>query len=170
MKQEDDVVGVGPAQEAAIPDEGIANPIAVKVGPLADAAYLKELTRRLNPDNVPGRLTLIHRLGAKEVTIHIRTAEEYIPVTKEEIFEAKREGVRIKGLRTPAGLVLDAGGRPIGGPRLAVIGGPCSVGSRARIVEAARRAGAERLVSEDFSPGQRIAGLTIMNPFEPAQR
>jgi formate dehydrogenase major subunit len=51
------------------------------------------------------------RLGAQEVTIHIRTAEEYIPVTKEEIFEAKREGVRIKGLRTPVGLELDGAGR-----------------------------------------------------------
>ena len=51
------------------------------------------------------------RLGAKEVTIHIRTAEEYIPVTKEEIFEAKREGIRIKGLRTPVGVVLDEKGR-----------------------------------------------------------
>jgi 3-deoxy-7-phosphoheptulonate synthase len=46
---------------------GIANPIAVKVGPSADAAYLKELTRALNPDNVPGRLTLIHRLGARDI-------------------------------------------------------------------------------------------------------
>jgi formate dehydrogenase major subunit len=47
------------------------------------------------------------RLGAQEVTIHIRTAEEYIPVTQEEIFEAKREGVRIKGLRTPVGLTAE---------------------------------------------------------------
>ena len=47
------------------------------------------------------------RLGAQEVTIHIRTAEEYIPVTQEEIFEAKREGVRIKGLRTPVGLTVE---------------------------------------------------------------
>jgi len=47
------------------------------------------------------------RLGAHEVTIHIRTAEEYIPVTPEEIFEAKREGVRIKGLRTPVGLTAE---------------------------------------------------------------
>ncbi|MBS0374977.1 MAG: 3-deoxy-7-phosphoheptulonate synthase [Proteobacteria bacterium] len=46
---------------------GLANPIAVKVGPAADAAYLKELTRVLNPDNVPGRLTLIHRFGAKDI-------------------------------------------------------------------------------------------------------
>jgi len=51
------------------------------------------------------------RLGAEEVTIHIRTAEEYIPVTKEEIFEAKREGVRIKGLRSPVGVLLDTQGR-----------------------------------------------------------
>ena len=46
---------------------GIANPVAVKVGPAADAAYLKELTRVLNPDNVAGRLTLIHRLGARDI-------------------------------------------------------------------------------------------------------
>lgn len=47
------------------------------------------------------------RLGAQEVTIHLRTAEEYIPVAPEEIFEAKREGVRIKGLRTPVGLTAE---------------------------------------------------------------
>jgi formate dehydrogenase major subunit len=44
------------------------------------------------------------RLGAEEITIHIRTTEEYIPVTKEEIFEAKREGVKLHGLRTPVAL------------------------------------------------------------------
>jgi formate dehydrogenase major subunit len=54
------------------------------------------------------------RLGAEEVIIHIRTAEEYIPVTKEEIFEAKREGIRIRGLRTPIGIELDADGRLTG--------------------------------------------------------
>ena len=46
------------------------------------------------------------RLGAEEVTIHIRTAEDYIPVAKDEIFEAKREGIRIKGLRSPVGLIV----------------------------------------------------------------
>jgi formate dehydrogenase major subunit len=50
------------------------------------------------------------RLGAKEVTIHIRTTEEYIPVTKDEIFEAKREGIKIHGLRTPVRLVTDQAG------------------------------------------------------------
>lgn len=54
------------------------------------------------------------RLGALDVTIHIRTAEEYIPVTKDEIFEAKREGIKIKGLRSPAGLRIDDAGRVSG--------------------------------------------------------
>jgi len=51
------------------------------------------------------------RLGGEQVNIHIRTAEEYIPVTKEEIFEAKREGIKILGLRTPVGLLTDADGK-----------------------------------------------------------
>lgn len=50
------------------------------------------------------------RLGAEEVTVHIRTAEEYIPVTKDELFEAKREGIRIKGLRSPVRLLTDEKG------------------------------------------------------------
>jgi len=50
------------------------------------------------------------RLGADEVTIHLRTTEEYIPVTKEEIFESKREGVMIHGLRTPTGLIVGPDG------------------------------------------------------------
>ena len=51
------------------------------------------------------------RLGADDVTIHIRTTEEYIPVTKDEIFECKREGIRIKGLHSPAQLVVGDDGR-----------------------------------------------------------
>ncbi len=50
------------------------------------------------------------RLGAEEITIHIRTTEKYIPVTKDEIFEAKREGVKIVGLRSPVELVTDENG------------------------------------------------------------
>ncbi len=54
------------------------------------------------------------RLGAEDVTIHIRTTEEYIPVTREEIFEAKREGTKILGLRTPVALITDDDGRLTG--------------------------------------------------------
>ncbi len=51
------------------------------------------------------------RLGAESVTIHIRTTEDYIPVTKEEVTETKREGAKILGLRTPVSLITDAEGR-----------------------------------------------------------
>ena len=46
---------------------GIANPVAVKVGAAMDAAWLQGLVATLNPQNQPGRLTLIHRFGAKDI-------------------------------------------------------------------------------------------------------
>ncbi len=46
---------------------GIANPVAIKLGPGMDAEWLQELISILNPNNEPGRLTLIHRFGAKHV-------------------------------------------------------------------------------------------------------
>jgi len=46
---------------------GIANPIAVKIGPTMTVDWLHGLLDRLHPDNEPGRLTLIHRFGAKRI-------------------------------------------------------------------------------------------------------
>ncbi len=46
---------------------GIANPIGVKVGEGMDAATVGELVHILNPDDEPGRLTLIHRFGASRI-------------------------------------------------------------------------------------------------------
>jgi 3-deoxy-7-phosphoheptulonate synthase len=46
---------------------GIANPIGVKVGAAMSAEWLKELIQVLNPQNVPGRLTFIHRFGYKDI-------------------------------------------------------------------------------------------------------
>lgn len=46
---------------------GICNPIAVKVGPDADHQWLRELINLLNPQNEPGRLTLVTRLGSENV-------------------------------------------------------------------------------------------------------
>jgi 3-deoxy-7-phosphoheptulonate synthase len=46
---------------------GIANPIAVKVGPSMTPAVLQRLLDRLDPENEPGRLTLIHRFGCERV-------------------------------------------------------------------------------------------------------
>lgn len=47
---------------------GIRNPIGVKVGPSMDPEELVQLVSILNPDNEPGRLTLIVRMGARKVT------------------------------------------------------------------------------------------------------
>jgi 3-deoxy-7-phosphoheptulonate synthase len=46
---------------------GIANPIGVKVGPGMTTEWLQQLIGVLNPNNEPGRLTLIHRFGAKSI-------------------------------------------------------------------------------------------------------
>lgn len=43
---------------------GIKNPVAIKVGPGTEKSTLKSLINILNPDNIPGRLALITRLGA----------------------------------------------------------------------------------------------------------
>jgi 3-deoxy-7-phosphoheptulonate synthase len=46
---------------------GVHNPVGVKLGPSATAEEVEALAARLNPGNVPGRLTLISRMGAGNV-------------------------------------------------------------------------------------------------------
>ena len=46
---------------------GIRNPVAVKVGPSVTPDALLRLVEVLNPDNQPGRLTLVHRMGADRI-------------------------------------------------------------------------------------------------------
>ena len=46
---------------------GVNNPVGVKLGPAATAEEAVALCERLNPHRVPGRLTLITRMGASEV-------------------------------------------------------------------------------------------------------
>ena len=46
---------------------GIRNPIAVKVGPSVTPDQLRGLIDMLNPDDEPGRLSLIHRMGATQI-------------------------------------------------------------------------------------------------------
>ena len=50
---------------------GIANPIGVKVGAAMTDEWLQELVATLNPHNQPGRLTLIHRFGVKDIEQHL---------------------------------------------------------------------------------------------------
>ena len=46
---------------------GIGNPVGLKCGPSLDPDELVRLIETLNPDNVPGKLTLIARMGADKV-------------------------------------------------------------------------------------------------------
>ena len=46
---------------------GIANPIGIKIGPGMTAEWLQELIVVLNSNNEPGRISLIHRFGAKSI-------------------------------------------------------------------------------------------------------
>ena len=46
---------------------GIANPIGIKIGPDMTVEYLQKLIGILNPNNDPGRISLIHRFGAKSI-------------------------------------------------------------------------------------------------------
>ncbi|MCU1490501.1 MAG: phospho-2-dehydro-3-deoxyheptonate aldolase [Acidimicrobiaceae bacterium] len=47
---------------------GVHNPIGVKLGPTATAEEVLELCERLNPARIPGRLTLVCRMGVSKVT------------------------------------------------------------------------------------------------------
>ena len=50
---------------------GVQNPIGLKCGPSISADDLKRLIATLNPENEPGRLTLIARFGAGQVGDHL---------------------------------------------------------------------------------------------------
>lgn len=64
---------------------GIANPIGIKVGPTMRADEIVPLVRALSPDNEPGRVTLITRMGAK------RVAELLPPIVR----AVKEAGLRV---------------------------------------------------------------------------
>ena len=46
---------------------GVHNPLGAKLGPSAEPDEVVALCERLNPDRVGGRLTLISRLGARQI-------------------------------------------------------------------------------------------------------
>ena len=48
---------------------GVANPIGLKLGPTADPDTVLRLVDVLTPDNQPGRLTLISRMGADKIEV-----------------------------------------------------------------------------------------------------
>ncbi|WP_020590077.1 class II 3-deoxy-7-phosphoheptulonate synthase [Desulfobacter curvatus] len=65
--------------------KGVLNPIGVKIGPDHDIDNIKQLIDVLNPENEPGRLTLITRMGCGNI-------EKKLPALLREI---KKEGSHI---------------------------------------------------------------------------
>lgn len=70
---------------------GLRNPVAVKIGPSVSADQLMRLADVLNPENEPGRLTFIQRMGAAKV-------EEKLPALVQAI---QREGRRVLWICDP---------------------------------------------------------------------
>lgn len=60
---------------------GIANPVGVKIGAAMDAAWLQRLVTTLNPQNIPGKLALIHRYGAKDIESGLPKAIQAVRAT-----------------------------------------------------------------------------------------
>lgn len=50
---------------------GVLNPLGMKVGPKHDIDDILAIIEKLNPENEPGRITLITRFGAKEIEKHL---------------------------------------------------------------------------------------------------
>jgi len=70
---------------------GIRNPVAVKIGPSVTPEQLLRLADVLNPDNEPGRLSFIQRMGAGKV-------EEKLPALVQAV---QREGRRVLWICDP---------------------------------------------------------------------
>ena len=64
---------------------GIANPVGVKVGAAMDAQWLQQLVTTLNPQNVPGKLVLIHRFGAKQIEEALPKAIQAVRATGHQV-------------------------------------------------------------------------------------
>lgn len=70
---------------------GIENPVGIKIGPSTSTDSLRRLLTRLNPANEPGRVALIHRLGARRI-------EELLPGL---IACVRNEGARVLWISDP---------------------------------------------------------------------
>ncbi len=60
---------------------GIENPMGIKLGPAMTTEWLVGLLDALDPDRVPGKITLIHRMGAGNVTKSLPPLVEAVRTT-----------------------------------------------------------------------------------------
>jgi 3-deoxy-7-phosphoheptulonate synthase len=65
--------------------KGVSNPLGLKVGPSMEVDELRRLVDALNPENIPGRLTLISRMG------HARISELLPPLIDALRQDGRRE-------------------------------------------------------------------------------
>ncbi len=73
---------------------GIANPVGVKICAAMSDEWLQELVAVLNPNNQPGRLTLIHRFGVKEIEQHLPRVIEAVRRTGQTVLWTLRSHAR----------------------------------------------------------------------------
>jgi 3-deoxy-7-phosphoheptulonate synthase len=64
---------------------GISNPVGVKLGPSMTTDELSALLEVLSPENEPGRLTLIHRFGAKKIAKHLPSLIEAVAKSRKTV-------------------------------------------------------------------------------------
>jgi len=60
---------------------GISNPMGIKIGPTMTPEWLTGLCQTLNPMGEPGRLVLIHRMGARQVEERLPPLIEAVSAT-----------------------------------------------------------------------------------------
>ena len=60
---------------------GISNPVGIKVGPGMSAEWVQGLCEVLNPRQEPGRLVLIHRMGAAQIEARLPALIETVRAT-----------------------------------------------------------------------------------------
>jgi 3-deoxy-7-phosphoheptulonate synthase len=64
---------------------GIKNPMGIKIGPAMTDAWLTELLDALDPERVPGRITLVHRMGADKVAAGLPPLLESVQKTGRKV-------------------------------------------------------------------------------------
>jgi 3-deoxy-7-phosphoheptulonate synthase len=65
---------------------GIRNPIGIKIGPAMTVDWLQSLLDVLDPDREPGRITLIHRMGADKVKDKLPPLVDAVLATREVLW------------------------------------------------------------------------------------
>jgi len=74
---------------------GLHNPIGMKVGPTADPDDVLRVIDRLDPNNDPGRLTLIIRMGAGVLPENLTSSNNYKTRNFDNIVQELREFFQI---------------------------------------------------------------------------